>query len=199
MLVHALEALGSHPRVRAITVVLANDDAWFEQLQFSVAAHVDRVTGGATRAASVLNGLLHIRERHPTDWVMVHDAARPCVSAECIDRLLEEGMACEDGAILAVPVRDTLKREDGEGRIAETVDREGMWAAQTPQLFRLDALIDAIGAQLRSGAAPTDEAAAMEQAGARPRLVMGSVSNLKITWPEDIATMSKCLVRAGDA
>jgi 2-C-methyl-D-erythritol 4-phosphate cytidylyltransferase len=129
---------------------------------------------------------------------MVHDAARPCVSSECIDRLLEEGMACEDGAILAVPVRDTLKRQDADGRIAETVEREGMWAAQTPQLFRLDALIDALGAQLRAGEAPTDEAAAMERAGARPRLVMGSVSNLKITWPEDISTMSKCLAAGRD-
>ena len=124
---------------------------------------------------------------------MVHDAARPCLSHDDIDRLLDEGLGCDDGAILAIPVRDTLKKQDDEGRILNTVEREGTWAAQTPQLFRVGTLIEATRVQMQCGNSPTDEAAAMEGIGARPRLVMGSAANIKITWPEDVAIASSWL------
>ena len=147
-----------------------------------------------------MNGLRSIRRNHPeTAWVLVHDAARPCLSADCLARLLESGLQHRDGAILAVPVRDTLKRSDEADRISETVEREKLWAAQTPQLFPLDVLATALEQCLDSGDPPTDEAGAMEAAGARPRLVMGSTANIKITWPDDIAIAEAWLTasRAG--
>ena len=117
---------------------------------------------------------------------MVHDAARPCLSPDCLDRLLEQGREQADGAILAIPVGDTLKRAGDDGEIIATEDRQGLWSAQTPQLFPLDALCMAIDAAREAGQRLTDEASAMEFAGARPKLVMGSAANIKITHPGDM-------------
>ena len=119
----------------------------------------------------------------------MHDAARPCLERDALDRLLDAGLASDQGAILALPVADTLKRA-GAGDpplIGETVDREGLWAAQTPQLFPAATLQSALEASLARGDAPTDEAGAMEAAGYRPRLVRGSPRNLKVTWPGDLS------------
>ncbi len=135
----------------------------------------------------MLNGLESIRDHNPhANWVLVHDAARPFVPQDCLRRLLRQGLDQQDGAILAIPVRDTLKISDGQGRIAHTVSREELWLAQTPQLFPLERLIGAMRDALAAGHSPTDEAAAMEWAGARPALVMGSPANVKITYPGDI-------------
>lgn len=197
LLAWALEALAAPAVVSGVTVALAPDDRWFDRLDHAADAPVDRVAGGATRAASVLNGLAHIDANHDAEWVMVHDAARPCPGRECIERLVDEGLEAPDGAILALPVRDTLKRQDDSGAVDGTVDRDGLWAAQTPQLFRLDALLDAMRRMLDAGGTPTDEARAMELAGARPRLVMGSAANIKVTWPEDLAIASAWLSAQG--
>ena len=113
--------------------------------------------------------------------------------------MLERGLDCPDGAILAIPVRDTLKADGGNGCIDATVERAGLWAAQTPQLFPLDRLSSALQDMLDAGVAPTDEAAAMERAGARPLLVMGSPVNVKITWPEDVGIAEAWLRRNSTA
>jgi 2-C-methyl-D-erythritol 4-phosphate cytidylyltransferase len=157
---------------------------------------VRTVTGGESRAESVMNGLVFIRETVPDcEWVLVHDAARPCLRADLLRQLLDRGRASENGAILAVPVHDTLKMADGDQCIEATLDRSRCWAAQTPQLFRLADLLPALEAALAAGEVPTDEAAAMERAGRRPLLVEGSTANIKITGPEDLALAQFILQR----
>jgi len=161
---------------------------------------VETVTGGETRARSVYNGLRHIRDLHPeTDWVLVHDAARPCLPAECLDRLLDEGLESETGAILATPVGDTLKQAGAAREIIETVDRNDLWQAQTPQMFPLRLLMKAMSAALDAGFEVTDEASAMEYAGMHPRLVMGSMANIKITHPDDLEVAAALLAPAAPA
>jgi 2-C-methyl-D-erythritol 4-phosphate cytidylyltransferase len=189
VLAHAIDAVNLHPEVSGITVVLSADDQMFGEVVDSPKSGIETVIGGATRAESVLNGLKSILARHPeTEWVLVHDAARPCLSRNSLAGLLEEGLNSPDGAILAVPVQNTLKRSGDTNCIDATVDRSGLWAAQTPQLFPLDRLIFALESALSSGKSPTDESAAMELQGAKPLLVMGSPANIKITWPDDVAT-----------
>ncbi len=191
---HTLEMLARHPGVERITVALAPRDTFFEALIPELPVPVDTVTGGASRAESVLNGLRRVA---PGDWALVHDAARPCLPPECLDRLLATGLEHPVGAILAVPVRDTLKREGPEGVIESTVDRAGLWAAQTPQLFRAGELAEAIDSMLARGDMPTDEASAMESQGLHPALVPGSLFNQKITWPEDVALAEAWLAGHG--
>ena len=188
VLAHSIRAFQFHPQISGITVILADDDQWFDSAVGQLIAAVETVTGGNTRAQSVRNGLQFVADNYPeTDWVLVHDAARPCLSPGSLDRLLEQGLQSEDGAILAMPVGDTLKRAGKDQEITGTVERSGLWAAQTPQLFPLRALSDAIDAAQRDGRELTDEASAMELAGARPKLVMGSAANIKITHPSDLA------------
>jgi 2-C-methyl-D-erythritol 4-phosphate cytidylyltransferase len=188
VLAHAIEALRRHPGIGDVTVVLAEDDRGFEKAMDPAFAGVHTVIGGASRAQSVLNGLHAIAGRGAaSDWVLVHDAARPCLPAACLDALMDQGLAHPDGAILALPVRDTLKRSGQDGTILDTVGRNHLWAAQTPQLFPLQRLAAALEALIAEGVAPTDEASAMQYAGARPLLVMGSPANIKITWPGDVA------------
>jgi 2-C-methyl-D-erythritol 4-phosphate cytidylyltransferase len=199
VLAHAIESFGAQPLIAGITVVLADDDELFEEVIGRQYPDVHTARGGATRAQSVLNGLKSIRKKFPeTEWVVVHDAARPCLPGDCLRRLLLQGREHPDGAILAVPVRDTLKRSDGSGRVESTVNREGLWAAQTPQLFPLQRLIGAIEDSLGAGRVPTDEAAAMERTGARPLLVMGSSANVKITYPDDIQIVETWLSGCGE-
>jgi len=187
VLAHAIEAVNLFPEVAGMTVAIAADDGLFADRIDMRQAGIETVTGGASRAESVLNGLESILERHPdVEWVLVHDAARPCLERVCVERLLREGLECADGALLAIPVRDTLKQADGAGHASGTVDRVGLWAAQTPQLFPVQALATALRSMLDAGETPTDEAAAMERAGARPLLVMGSPANIKITLPDDL-------------
>lgn len=188
VLVHSIEAVNLYPEVSGITVVLSPDDRMFSEIAAGLSTEIETVSGGASRAESVLNGLRSIRITHPdTEWVLVHDAARPCLSRACVERLLEQGLKHPDGAILAIPVQDTLKQATDSTTISKTVDRSNLWAAQTPQLFPLDRLCEALESMLSKGEKPTDEAGAMEQAGARPLLVMGSPANIKITWPDDVA------------
>jgi len=147
----------------------------------------------------VLNGLEAIARTDPAcEWVLVHDAARPCLGRDELERLVGEGIDSADGAILAVPVRDTLKQADRDRRIERTVDRSVLWAAQTPQLFRLHDLAARLADALAAGEEPTDEAGAMERAGRHPLLIEGCATNLKITGPGDLALAEFILRRRGE-
>jgi 2-C-methyl-D-erythritol 4-phosphate cytidylyltransferase len=184
---HTLSRLAAHPGIEQVFVVLAPGDTEFRNAQWDGFEH--RITplycGGDTRAASVYNGLIAARDAvGGDDWVLVHDAARPCLGADALERLIREVGDDEAGGLLAVPVADTLKRADGDTRVEATERREGLWQAQTPQMFRYGFLVEALR---RSGAATvTDEASAIERLGLKPRLVMGDVRNLKITYPQDL-------------
>jgi 2-C-methyl-D-erythritol 4-phosphate cytidylyltransferase len=188
VLAHAIDAVNLYPEIAGVTVVIAEADPLFADALGTISDAVDTVSGGATRAESVMNGMRSIAQNHPaTEWVLVHDAARPCLPRSCLCSLLKQGLQSRDGAILAVPVSDTVKRAGADGRIDETIDRDRLWQAQTPQLFPFRALYEALQAALAAGVAPTDEAGVMQRTGARPLLVMGSAANLKITRPEDVS------------
>jgi 2-C-methyl-D-erythritol 4-phosphate cytidylyltransferase len=196
VLAHAISAFQFHPQISGITVVLGEDDHMFESAVGRLAGVVETVTGGDTRAESVRNGLQYILDNHPQDdWVLVHDGARPCLSRLCLDSLLEQGLQSAHGAILAMPVGDTLKQAGDEKEILGTVDRAGLWGAQTPQLFPVRTLADAIDVALAAGRRLTDEASAMEFVGVKPLLVQGSVANIKITHPADLAIAEALLAR----
>ena len=188
LLHHALRALARHPRIEQVFVVLAQGDDHFRRYDWrELGAGIKPLyCGGETRAASVFNGLLATRDFiAASDWVLVHDAARPCLAREEIDRLFGELEADDTGGLLAVPVADTLKRADREARVAATEPRDNLWLAQTPQMFRYRLLIEALRAA--DPAVVTDEARAIEGLGLKPRLVMGDTRNIKVTYPEDLA------------
>lgn len=190
---HTLDALLSHPQIESIVVVLHPQDRTFTSLQVANNPLVEIVIGGAERVDSVLNGLQHYSSKttvNSSSWVLVHDAARPCVTHTELDDLFASENSC-DGAIMAVPVTDTIKRanvSDNESsiEIAETVDRAQLWQAQTPQFFPLQKLIDAIQLAKINGIKITDEASAMEHAKASIQLIEGRSSNIKITRPSDL-------------
>ncbi len=185
---HTLDCFLDHPGLKTLVVCLATDDPWWPQLPCARRPLIRRAAGGAERADSVLNGLDLLVETGSSaaDWVLVHDAARPNLARDDLDRLLAELADDPVGGLLAVPARDTLKRADSDGRVQETVDRSVIWQAYTPQMFRLGTLRDALGEALAAGAQITDESSAMERAGLAPRLVEGRADNLKVTRPEDL-------------
>ncbi|WP_417347904.1 2-C-methyl-D-erythritol 4-phosphate cytidylyltransferase [Ferrimonas sp.] len=182
ILSHTLGRLLSHPDITRVVVALGSEDGFFDELPESTDPRLTRVPGGQERADSVLSALSHIQDDQA--WVMVHDAARPCLSHGDIDRLIR--LSGEQGGILAAPVRDTMKRANGDGAIDHTVERSGLWHALTPQLFPLKALRDALTQGLEQGANITDEASAMERLGWHPTLVEGSPANIKVTHPDDL-------------
>lgn len=179
---HTLERLLAHPRIEQVVVALAADDDFFQTLPVASHPRLMTTTGGCERADSVLNGLSLVE----SEWVLVHDAARPCITHQDIDRLIHAGLA-GDGAILGSRVRDTMKRSDAAGYIQKTVDRDQLWHALTPQFFRTTLLRDAIQQGQSQGLPITDEASAMELAGWRPLMVEGRADNIKVTRPEDLA------------
>lgn len=188
MLQHVLDTFSASSVIAHSFLVVSPDDGYISDLMQVAQYEVERVTvlrrGGATRQESVLNGLIAMREHAADDdWVLVHDAARPGVDAALIDALVEALQDDPVGGLLALPVVDTLKRSSAEGRVQATVSRDGLWAAQTPQMFRYALLRRA----LEQAGAVTDEAGAVEALGLQPRLVVGSPRNLKITLPADIA------------
>ena len=197
MLWHAVRAL-CVPQVTAVFVVLAPTDEQFARHDWS--AFEGKLNplycGGETRRDSVFNGLVGAGSVvDPDDWILVHDAARPCLPQADLRRLLDEGANDAIGAILALPVAETVKTagkdEAGVQRIAATQDRSQLWLAQTPQMFRAGLLTEA----LSHAPGATDEAFAIEKMGLRPRLVLGSRQNLKVTYPEDIAIAEAILQR----
>lgn len=184
---HTLACFTHHPAVRGIIIAIAADDEWWSALAIASTVPVVTVPGGAERADSVRNALDGLEEMaNANDWVLVHDAARPCLSREDLDRLIAAVASDEVGGLLAAPVRDTMKRADAAGRVERTEDRTGLWHALTPQMFRLGLLGRALREALSAGAAVTDEASAVERLGLRPRLVEGSALNIKVTRPEDL-------------
>ncbi len=196
MLHHAAASLLGAPEIETVFVVLAPGDEEFRRHDWS--AFGDRLAplycGGADRRDSVLNGLVAASSTvDPEDWVLVHDAARPCLGRPELRRLIDGVLPEETGGILAVPVADTLKRADATQRIAATERRQGLWQAQTPQMFRHGVLIRALE---RAGEV-TDEASAVELIGLRPKLVEGRVSNFKVTYPDDMALAELILLGRG--
>jgi 2-C-methyl-D-erythritol 4-phosphate cytidylyltransferase len=187
VLEHTLSRICSHPEVESVVVVITRGDKYWPQLDFSTHPKVCCADGGNERVYSVLNGLDVIaRTAEQTDWVLVHDAARPCIRVADINRLMSEAGKDPVGGLLALPVRDTLKRSDVTGSSEATVDRTGLWQALTPQMFRLGELRNAIQSALNRGLLVTDEAQAMELSGLHPKLVQGSPDNIKITLQADL-------------
>lgn len=197
LLLHTLERLAVHPRIAGLVLVVAVDDAsWVQGLVEVLGKPLLRAIGGAERADSVLAGLQALPASvAPGDAVLVHDAARPCVRAADISRLIDLAVPA-GGGLLAAPLRDTLKRADAQGRVAATEPREARWRALTPQLFPRAALEAALAAAAAAGIAVTDEAMAMERAGHAPLLVEGSEDNIKVTTPADLALAEFILQRA---
>jgi 2-C-methyl-D-erythritol 4-phosphate cytidylyltransferase len=187
---HTLAALGGVTRLHQVLVVLSPDDTQFESAAPGFAGRVARC-GGATRARTVANGLAELASRGaaPDDWVLVHDAARCLVRPQWIDTLIDECADDAVGGLLALPVADTLKDERA-GRVAATLSRSGKWQAQTPQMFRLGPLREALQ---RAGPDVTDEASAMEAQGLAPKLVRGSLENFKLTFAPDFELAERLL------
>lgn len=185
---HTVNRLLAFAPIREVVVAVADGDPWWPELSVSRHRRVRTVTGGASRAESVRAGLAAVLERDPDARVLVHDMARPLVRLSDIQALVEavagEGGAGEQGAILALPVNDTIKQGDGDSRIVATLDRNHIWRALTPQLFEARALFEALAG---GDAGVTDDASAMEAAGGRPALVAGHADNIKITVPGDLA------------
>ncbi len=204
MIIHTVEAFRAlRPALAGLWVVISPDDSAFEDVfpGFNAEGEVLLPAGGATRAASVQNGLKALLNTpgaaNANDWVLVHDAARCLITATQIQALIT---SCSDdavGGLLAQPLADTLKCErlDVNGtRVSVTLDRAGKWLAQTPQMFRIGALLQALEQAVKSGLAVTDESSAMEALGFSPKLVRGSAQNIKITYPEDFALAEAILL-----
>ena len=198
LIAHALIVLAREPRIAKLFVVISPDDVWWDNYEWQ--GWEDRLQalrcGGATRAETVLNGLDAMATLCAADdWVLVHDAARPCLPGEILSQLLDEVTDDPVGGLLAVPVADTLKRADAESRVAATVPRAGLWQAQTPQMFRHGKLREAL---LAAGSDMTDEASAIEQLGLHPRLIESDSRNLKVTYPQDLRLASLILEHLND-
>ncbi|GDX05174.1 2-C-methyl-D-erythritol 4-phosphate cytidylyltransferase [Buttiauxella sp. A111] len=193
ILEHAVASLMAHPRVAHVVIAISPTDSWFASLPLASNPNVTVIQGGAQRADSVLAGLNVV---HNAQWVLVHDAARPCLHLDDLTRLLAITQTSKIGAILAAPVRDTMKRgEPGISLIAHTVDREDLWHALTPQLFPLELLRSCLQRALDEHASITDEASALEYCGFHPELISARADNIKVTRPEDLALAEFYLTR----
>ena len=197
LLYYAIARLCTHPAIDRVCVILASDDHRFETYDWKpFAAKLEPLyVGGDSRAATVLNALERISSHaHVDDWILVHDAARPCLSAQMLDRLIDEVGDDRSGGLLAVPVADTLKRAGDDRRSIRTESRTGLWQAQTPQMFRYDLLLRALRSCDLEQA--TDEAAAVEALGFQPMLVQSDATNLKVTHAQDLALAELILNQA---
>ena len=194
LLLVTLRRLATHPAIAGLMVVLAREDAHWPKLGQLDGKPVLTTDGGDERADSVLAGLRALRSRAAVadkDWVLVHDAARPCISHHDIDRLMDQGMQHPYGALLACPIRDSLKQVVGERMLESSggIARDGIWRAQTPQMFRLAELIEHLMSAIEASSPEsrvTDEAAAYEHHGCYPLVVEGSASNIKVTTTDDL-------------
>ena len=199
LLEHALVPLLGHPLVVGGVVVLAPGDEAYSRLPSAMRERLEVAAGGRERCHSVRAGLAALVDAAASDWVLVHDAARPCLPAADLDRLID---CCADdpvGGLLAVPVADTLKRAANDSRVGSTAPRDGLWRALTPQMFRYGILARALDEAIASGHAPDDEATAIERLGLQPRLVEGSPTNIKVTHPADLEFAALVLeARAGE-
>lgn len=195
ILEHSLQRLLAHPRMQKVMVITAAQDNYWPAIRQTLAQ--DRVLtayGGKERYHSVYAGLIALAKlAQPQDWVLVHDAVRPYLSLAQIDRLIVSVEKHNAGGLLALPVRDTLKLAAADSMVASTLDRTGVWLAQTPQMFRLSDLTAAMEYAIRAGRALTDEAEAIEFAGGKPLLVPGDINNIKLTYPEDLLWIERTL------
>lgn len=193
----ALAPFLADSRCQHVVVALADGDVRWQQLGLAASAgnRVSRVSGGAQRSQSVRHALAALERRvRAEDWVLVHDAARPCLRAQDLMRLLEVAGAHPVGGVLGAPAADTLKRAGAGNEVIETVERSGLWRAQTPQMFRYGPLCEALNQALAAGRLPTDEAQALEWAGHRALVVEGSPGNIKITSADDLALANALLL-----
>ena len=187
----ALAPFLADPRCAGTVVALGADDPYWPSI---APATVLVAPGGQERSHSVRHGLAVLSDRaKPDDWVLVHDAARPCLPHQDLERLLADLAAHPVGGLLATPAADTLKRADGARHVQQTVDRAGLWRALTPQMFRYGRLCEALDRAHAAGRIPTDEAQAIEWLGDAPRLIEGAAANLKITSAADLAIAAALL------
>lgn len=188
---HTLNVFDTHDSISEIVISISKEDEYWQTVNSKLSKPLHKVDGGKERCDSVLNGLIYLQSKAAKDdWVLVHDAARPCLRKEDLTLLLETLQNHDVGGILAVPVRDTMKKsvdKENANLIKETIDRENLWHALTPQMFRFGMLFDALVSALNNNEVVTDEASAMEIAGYQPVLVEGHSDNLKITRPEDLS------------
>ena len=188
----------AHEDFSLIVVVLAPEDAWWGRLAIADDPRLQTAIGGAERIHSVLAGLTTLAGRADAqDWVLVHDAARPCLSAADLRRLMAKLSDDDVGGLLAAPVIDTLKRADPSDRVLATVSRDLLWRALTPQMFRYGLLKRALEQAIDNNVAATDESQAVESLGLHPRLVHGDADNIKITIPEDLERAERILKDGG--
>lgn len=190
---HTLERLLTLTDIAGIYLVLGADDTYWNDLPLAQHNRILRVTGGAERCDSVLNALAQLQDKaSPDDWVLVHDAARPCIHTQSVLQLIEQVKNHPVGGILGVPVSDTLKQV-ADSVIHSTSDRRLLWQAQTPQMFRLGLLRDCLQRALAEGKMITDESSALESYGYQPLMVQGRSDNIKITRPEDLVIAAMLL------
>jgi len=195
---HALAPFESDPDCAGIVVAIAPDDGWWPAIAARRSRLIEGVEGGEQRAHSVRNALRALASRvRDDDWIMVHDAARPCFSISDLQLLKRELAAHPVGGLLALPLADTLKRALEPGsqatHVESTLDRTGLWRAATPQVFRCGVLLRALETALDAQRTPTDEAQAIEWSGQRPRLVAGRADNIKVTTADDLALAAAIL------
>lgn len=194
LLEHSLSRLDGLDILSGIVVVLGENDSHWQDLVLDLAKPVITAPGGAERAQSVFNGIMALSElAAEDDWVIVHDAVRPCVRLSDIQKLVQEVSASDTGGLLAMPVNDTLKQVRSDSMVETTLNRDHLWRAATPQMFRLGQLRQALESAIAENTSVTDESQAMELAGFDVRLVQCSPDNIKITYPEDLVIAATVL------
>lgn len=192
MISHSIQTFFDCQRISSIHLALSSDDEFWKSLQLDAKSRLHlHYTGGETRAETVLNTLNTISIAED-DWVLVHDAARPGLDANLLNQLLETLQDDAVGGLLALPLADTLKFSNSDGRSEKTIPREHLWQAQTPQMFRYATLKKALK---QNGGSATDEAQAVEALGLMPKLVVGSLKNIKVTYPQDVAIVEALMKR----
>ena len=193
---HTIDCFIEREEITGIVVVVSKADEYWPTLSISKNERIITAPGGDERYQSVFNGLTILKDKAgEKDWVLVHDAARPCLNQSAIDRLMINLRTHDVGGILALPCRDTMKRANVAGEIENTVERESLWHAQTPQMFRYGKLMPAIEQVLNENIVVTDEASAMEHCGYNPVLVQGHQENIKVTHKDDLMYMEMYLER----
>ena len=191
VLERTLERLASHAQIEGIIIAVAQQDPWWDSITQDFDCQIHTVEGGDTRADSVFNALIGLADITTDDpWVLVHDAARPCLRHQDIDQMITSLCDHQVGGVLGIPVNDTVKRVNNDLEIEETVCRQGLWRASTPQMFRLEMLTTALTSAIQQNLAVTDDASAIELAGFQPLMVAGHPDNIKITVPQDLALAS---------
>ncbi|MCH9798684.1 MAG: 2-C-methyl-D-erythritol 4-phosphate cytidylyltransferase [Betaproteobacteria bacterium] len=195
IIAHIIQTFFSHPRIASIHLALSPEDKFWQSLSLNTESRLHiHYTGGESRSETVLN-TLNAMQVDAEDWVLVHDAARPGLTHESLNRLLDTLETDAVGGLLALPVADTIKKSDEMNMVDQTISRQNLWQAQTPQMFRYTMLKQALS---EYEGLPTDEAEAIEALGLNPKLVHGELRNLKVTYPEDLALLELIVEKSGE-